>query len=67
MNNTTIPTAQTITENGVQYVLVGNCRFKVTEHFPTHGKTYDTLLTDVIQRAGRSVPAIIKESIEKSS
>ncbi len=67
MNNTTIPIAQTITKNGVQYVLVGNCRFKVTEHFPAHGKTYDTLLTDVIQRAGRSVPAITEGNTEKSS
>ncbi len=56
MSNTPIPIAQTITDNGVQYILIGSRRFKVTEHFPDHGKSYNTLLTDVIQRAAQSVP-----------
>lgn len=35
--------------HGQLYFIHGNCRIKVTEHFPTDGRPLDLLLEDVIQ------------------
>ena len=36
-------------KDGQLYFVHGNCRIKVTEHFPAAGKPLDTLLEDLIQ------------------
>lgn len=51
---------RTVTENGVQYFVLGKNRIRITEHFASNGKTLDELVTDlVIQK--------IKEKTHKSA
>ena len=51
---------RTITENGVQYFVLGKNKIIITEHFNPNGKALDELMTDLVIHK-------IKENAHKSA